>query len=343
MNEEEIYESISKEIDNDEKKKGLWTKAFGESDGDENKAKSLYIKYRFDQIKDSQSDVLKGGSKETEGKNNKEEVKESISLLKREELGNKENIDGNKPKETEINLKNSQDNYKKQYDTFFYLKIIIVVEFILIFLGLIGNMKIDFLIMNLGWMVGISLWVYIYFVWKRTNSNLFIKLLISSVALLLSIVVPITFDMKVKEQQKKVWYLEAVNEAIRRYKEAENRASEDEKYLVVEEPLAEPIFLPLESFVVKLKGGKRFLKASIQLMLSEPGAATYLTVRMIKVKDIVLAELQKLSIEDVKKSDTREALRQRLIRAISQIFPIKPEWEDPKPIRKVLFEEFVIQ
>ena len=54
MNEEEIYESISKEIDNDEKKKGLWTKAFGESDGDENKAKSLYIKYRFDQKKDGQ-------------------------------------------------------------------------------------------------------------------------------------------------------------------------------------------------------------------------------------------------------------------------------------------------
>ena len=80
-------------------------------------------------------------------------------------------------------------NYKKQYDTFFYLKIIIVVEFILIFLGLIGNMKIDFLIMNLGWMLALSLWTYIYFVWKKTNSNLFIKLLISSVALLLSFVV----------------------------------------------------------------------------------------------------------------------------------------------------------
>ncbi|HIA33531.1 MAG TPA: hypothetical protein EYN85_01790, partial [Candidatus Lambdaproteobacteria bacterium] len=47
----------------------------------------------------------------------------------------------------------------------------------------------------------------------------------------------------------------------------------------VAEPLAEPIFLPLESFVVNLKDGRRFLKASIQLMLSEPGAAAYLTVR----------------------------------------------------------------
>ncbi len=52
---------------------------------------------------------------------------------------------------------------------------------------------------------------------------------------------------------------------------------------------------------------------------------------------------QGLSVEDVKKSDAREALKQRLISSISQVFPSKPEWEDPEPIKKVLFEEFVIQ
>ncbi|MBC8257830.1 MAG: flagellar basal body-associated FliL family protein [SAR324 cluster bacterium] len=109
------------------------------------------------------------------------------------------------------------------------------------------------------------------------------------------------------------------------------------------EPLMEPIFLPLESFVVNLKDGRRFLKTTIQLMLSEPGAAAYLTIRLVEVKDIVLTELQELSVEDVKQSDAREALRQRLISSISRIFPSKPEWEDPEPIRKVLFEEFVIQ
>ena len=78
-------------------------------------------------------------------------------------------------------------------------------------------------------------------------------------------------------------------------------------------------------------------------MLSVPGAAAYLTMRLVEVKDIVLTELRELSVKDVKQSDAREALRQRLISAISQIFPSKPEWEDPEPIRKVLFEEFVIQ
>ena len=126
--------------------------------------------------------------------------------------------------------------------------------------------------------------------------------------------------------------------------EEEEQLPEEEMQVTdVAEPLEEPIFLPLESFVVNLKDGRRFLKTTIQLMLSEPAAAAYLTVRLIEIKDIVLAELQELSVEDVKQSDAREALRQRLISAISQIFPSEPEWEDPEPIRKVLFEEFVIQ
>ena len=126
--------------------------------------------------------------------------------------------------------------------------------------------------------------------------------------------------------------------------EEEEQLPEEEMQVTdVAEPLVEPIFLPLESFVVNLKDGRRFLKTTIQLMLSEPAATAYLTVRLVEIKDIVLAELQELSVEDVKQSDAREALRQRLISAISQLFPSEPEWEDPEPIRKVLFEEFVIQ
>ena len=126
--------------------------------------------------------------------------------------------------------------------------------------------------------------------------------------------------------------------------EEEEQLPEEEMQVTdVAEPLEEPIFLPLESFVVNLKDGRRFLKTTIQLMLSEPAAAAYLTVRLVEIKDIVLTELQELSVEDVKQSDAREDLRQRIISAISQIFPSEPEWEDPEPIRKVLFEEFVIQ
>ena len=78
--------------------------------------------------------------------------------------------------------------------------------------------------------------------------------------------------------------------------EEEDLPEEEQPVTDVAEPLAEPIFLPLESFVVNLKDGRRFLKTTIQLMLSEPGAAAYLTVRLVEVKDIVLAELQELSV-----------------------------------------------
>ncbi len=57
MNEEEIYELISEEIESSSTKKGLWTKAFSESEGDEQKTKALYIKYRFDQMNDVQPQV----------------------------------------------------------------------------------------------------------------------------------------------------------------------------------------------------------------------------------------------------------------------------------------------
>ena len=122
-------------------------------------------------------------------------------------------------------------------------------------------------------------------------------------------------------------------------------AEEEEIVEVTEEgePLAAPIFLPLDSYIVNLKDGRRYLKTTIQLMLSEEMANAYLTARIVEIKDIVLSELQDLSVEDVKQSESREALRQRLISAISQIFPTKPEWADPEPIKKVLFEEFVLQ
>ena len=72
MNEEEIYELISEEIESSSTKKGLWTKAFSESEGDEQKTRALYIKYRFDQIKQTQPQV----DQETIVKEDEEKVTE---------------------------------------------------------------------------------------------------------------------------------------------------------------------------------------------------------------------------------------------------------------------------
>jgi hypothetical protein len=57
MVEEEFYELAYEEIESGNLKKGLWAKSFSEAEGDENKAKALYIKYRFDQIKEGHKKI----------------------------------------------------------------------------------------------------------------------------------------------------------------------------------------------------------------------------------------------------------------------------------------------
>lgn len=51
LSEDEIYEKIMIEIEEDKKVKSTWAKALAQSDGDRDKAESLYIKSRFIDIK----------------------------------------------------------------------------------------------------------------------------------------------------------------------------------------------------------------------------------------------------------------------------------------------------
>jgi len=53
INEDPIYDQISKELEGNGLAKGLWTKLFAETDGDENKTRALYIKSRFAELNKS--------------------------------------------------------------------------------------------------------------------------------------------------------------------------------------------------------------------------------------------------------------------------------------------------
>ena len=50
MDDEAFYEEIAKEIESDAMKPGLWTKAFAEADGEQERAKVLYIRLRVSQL-----------------------------------------------------------------------------------------------------------------------------------------------------------------------------------------------------------------------------------------------------------------------------------------------------
>jgi hypothetical protein len=49
---ERLYEIVVDELQNNVKRNGLWAKAFANSDGNESKAKALYISYRVRSLKD---------------------------------------------------------------------------------------------------------------------------------------------------------------------------------------------------------------------------------------------------------------------------------------------------
>lgn len=105
-----------------------------------------------------------------------------------------------------------------------------------------------------------------------------------------------------------------------------------------------PQYLDLGTFVVNLADGRRYLKTSLQLLLDEEQAKEFLSVREAEVKDLVVAELQTLNAEQLRDPKERELLKQRLIRKISSLLPVKGrEWDDPAPIKKVLITEFYLQ
>lgn len=109
-------------------------------------------------------------------------------------------------------------------------------------------------------------------------------------------------------------------------------------------PLENPQYLPLETFIVNLSDGRRYLKTTLSLLLSDEKAKAYLEKRMPEVKDLIIGELQTLSTEQLRDPKERELLKQRLLSRVESLLPDKDvEWDDPNPIKKVLITEFYLQ
>lgn len=110
-------------------------------------------------------------------------------------------------------------------------------------------------------------------------------------------------------------------------------------------PLENPVFFQAGTFIVNLADGRRYLKTNVELMLNEEKAKVYLENRLSLVKDVIIAELQTLSTEQLRDPKERVLLKERLKGKIESLLPLprNVEWDDPKPIKKVLFTEFYLQ
>ncbi|MBI4081963.1 MAG: flagellar basal body-associated FliL family protein [Candidatus Lambdaproteobacteria bacterium] len=111
------------------------------------------------------------------------------------------------------------------------------------------------------------------------------------------------------------------------------------------EPLENPRYLALgDSFIVNLADGRRYLKATVVLKLSDEKAEAYLKTRLVEIRDLVISELQTLSTEQLRDPKERELLKQRLLRKVESLLPNRGgEWKDPRPLRAVLITEFYLQ
>lgn len=109
--------------------------------------------------------------------------------------------------------------------------------------------------------------------------------------------------------------------------------------------IKEPYYLDLGDFVVNLADGRRYLKTRLQLLISEEKARDYLQTRMAEVKDLVLGELQTLDAAQLRDGRDRALLKNRLLGKIESLLPGDKDrnWDDPKPVKKVLITEFYLQ
>ena len=113
---------------------------------------------------------------------------------------------------------------------------------------------------------------------------------------------------------------------------------------VVEIPEPEvPLYLELKPFTTTIGREPRYAKITMQLKLGSEPPRAYLTLRIAQIKDAVIAVLQKTDSKEVNRHGWVGRLKERIIARLNKILPEEPDWEDPKPIRKVLFSELVLQ
>ena len=126
--------------------------------------------------------------------------------------------------------------------------------------------------------------------------------------------------------------------------QAEEKGSKETK--VIREgppPLKNPQYLDLGTFVVNMPGHKYFLKSSIQLAFENLAAKEWLLVRLPIAKDLVIAHLNSITIEQFDEQKNRAVIKNDLQIRLNSLFPNKTPWDDFKPIRRILFLEFYRQ
>jgi len=108
-------------------------------------------------------------------------------------------------------------------------------------------------------------------------------------------------------------------------------------------PLEKPSYIDLGTFIVNMPGDKYYLKGSLQLAFGDVAPKMWMEARLPIVKDLVIAQLKTVTVEQFDDLKNRQLFKRDLQVRLNSLFPNESPWEEPKPVRKVLFSEFYRQ
>jgi len=119
--------------------------------------------------------------------------------------------------------------------------------------------------------------------------------------------------------------------------ETQTQSPSDQDASVPVEKLLGPIF-PLDTFIVNLadKGGKRYLRITIDLELDDKELESEVTKRLPQVRDSILTILPTKSFEDISSAKGKTALRDEMLERINGMLA-------RGQITNIYFKEFVVQ
>ena len=108
----------------------------------------------------------------------------------------------------------------------------------------------------------------------------------------------------------------------------------------------QPFFSERLDFTINLLDGRRFLKVGMKLGLTDERAMEYLSTRMPLVKDIIITTTQLLNSGDFRSGTGVEQYKRNLLVKINSMVytqEFKTDISDLNPVKKILFEEFILQ
>ncbi len=111
--------------------------------------------------------------------------------------------------------------------------------------------------------------------------------------------------------------------------------------------LKNPVFSESLSFTVNLRDGKRYLKVTMKAVFEDPTALGFLMMRIPLVKDAIITTLQNKTTVDLRDHNgilnLKRDLKRKLNNEFTEDFIKDSDSKDRTPVKKILFEEFLLQ